>query len=102
MKEKFHKKYKPILSSRQSQIIEAYVCGDSAMVKSLMEEVKLEVVEKTKLFEKRCDNGILLEKSGEVISKVSELDETLIDDDNVAKFLLACKLCEQLEGRRNE
>ena len=102
MKEKFHKKYKPILSSRQSQIIEAYVCGDSAVVKSIMEEVKLEVVEKTKLFEKRCDNGILLEKSGEVISKVSELDETLINDDNIAKFLLACKLCEQLEGRRNE
>jgi hypothetical protein len=100
MREKFHKKYKPILSSRQSQIIESYVCGDTDRVSVLLGEVKTEVVKKTQIFEKNCENRILLEKSGEVIYKVSELDETLINDDNIAKFLLACKLCEQLEDKR--
>ena len=100
MREKFQKKYKPILSSRQSMLIESYVCGDVERTQSILSEVKKEVVSKTKSFESGCENKILLEKSGEVISKISKLDETLIDDDNIAKFLLACKLCEQLEGRK--
>jgi hypothetical protein len=100
MREKFQKKYKPILSDRQSRIIESYVCGDIKMTKHLLKELKGEVVGKIKLFEKSCENTILLEKSGEVICKVTDLDETLVDDDNIAKFLLACKLCEQLEEKR--
>lgn len=100
MKEKFQKKYKPILSERQSRIIESYVCGDIDGVKHLLKEVKNEVVRKTKDFEKGCENKILLEKSGEVVTQISKLDDSLVDDDNVAKFLLACKLCEQLEDRK--
>jgi len=100
MREKFHKKYKPILSLRQSEIIESYTCGNLDKTKHLLKEIKNETVRKIKLFERKCDNNILLEKSGEVICKISDLDETLIDDDNIAKFLLASKLCEQLEEKR--
>ena len=65
-----------------------------------MKEVKLEVIEKTKSFETLCENKFLLEKTSGVISQVSSLDENLVDDENIAKFLLACKLCEQLGERR--
>ena len=100
MREKFQRKYKPILSTRQSQIIESYVCGDLETTKSILREVKLDVVRKTKAFENGCENRILLEKSEGVIAQVSKLDITLINDDNIAKFLLACKLCEQLEDKK--
>jgi hypothetical protein len=100
MREKFQKKYKPILSEKQSQIIEAYVCGDNPRTKNLLTEVKRKAINNIKKFEKICENNILLEKSSEVISNLASLDENLIDDDNIAKFLLACKLCEQLEDQK--
>ena len=100
MQDKFHKKYKPILSERQSKIIESYVFGNSNELKILLSEVKNEVIEKTRDFKRNCDNRILLEKSGEVVENLSSLDDTKIDDDNISKFLLACKLCEQLEERK--
>jgi len=100
MRDKFHKKYNPILSERQSQIIESYICGEHDTTKGILKEIKSEVIEKTKSFEVMCENKFLLEKTAGVISKVSSLDENLIDDDNIAKFLLACKLCEQLEERK--
>ena len=100
MRDKFHKKYNPILSARQSRIIESYICGEHNATKNIMKEVKLEVIEKTKSFETLCENKFLLEKTSGVISQVSSLDENLVDDENIAKFLLACKLCEQLGERR--
>ena len=99
MQEKYQKKYKPVLSERQSAIIDSYINEDFSLTKSLLKEVKSEVVAKTKNFEGECQNQILLEKSGHVISKLSELNESIVDDDNIAKFLLACKLCEQLGER---
>jgi len=101
MRDKFHKKYSPVLSNRQSRILESYVCGDYGTTRKILSEVKSEVIEKTKKFEVICENKILLEKTSEVISQVSYLNEEIIDDENVAKFLLACKLCEQL-GEKNE
>ncbi|HIL26377.1 MAG TPA: hypothetical protein EYG21_03145 [Nitrospinaceae bacterium] len=100
MQEKFQKKYKRFLSKKQSLIIESYIGEDVSATKKLLKEVKMEVVKKAKMFESGCENQILLEKSGRVISKLSDLDENRIDDDSIAKFLLACKLCEQLEEKR--
>lgn len=100
MQEKFQKKYKRFLSKKQSLIIESYIREDVSATKKLLKEVKMEVVKKAKVFESACENQILLEKSGRVISKLSDLDENRIDDDSIAKFLLACKLCEQLEEKR--
>ena len=99
MREKFQKKYKPILSERQSQIIEAYVCNDLQKTQTLLQEVKLEAITLVSEFEKVCENNILLEKSGEVSTSILNLNENVINDENIAKFLLACKLCEQLEGK---
>jgi hypothetical protein len=100
MQEKFQKKYKPILSNKQSKIIELYVYNKEAETKLLLNKVKKEVVNKVKKFKENCENQILLEKSGEVIINLSDLDENKIDDDNIARFLLACKLCDQLEERK--
>jgi hypothetical protein len=100
MQEKFQKKYKPILSDKQSDIIESYVYGKEVETKLLLSRVKKEVVNKVKKFKEGCENQILLEKSGEVIVNLSNLNENKIDDDNIARFLLACKLCDQLEERK--
>jgi hypothetical protein len=100
MQEKYQKKYKPVLSARQSAIIDSYINEDFESTKKLLKEIKGEVVAKAKLFEGDCRNQILLEKSGHVISKLSDLNESIINDSNIAKFLLACKLCEQLEERK--
>jgi hypothetical protein len=97
MREKFNKKYKPILSKKQSLIIESYVCENFEKIRSLLIEIKTEAASKMKKFENSFDNKILLEKAEEVNSKILNLDENVIDDENISKFLLACKLCEQLE-----
>ncbi len=97
MEEKFQKKYKSILSETQSKIIQSYVCEDHERFKSILKEVKHQVIEKTKSYSGVCENKILLEKSEKVLSNLNMLNENIVDDENVAKFLLACKLCEQLE-----
>ena len=102
MQEKFQKKYRTILSETQSSIIQNYVCGNNKEVKGLLSEVKQRVVNLTENYSKVCENKIILEKSEKVISNLSQLDESVVDDDNIAKFLLACKLCEQLEESQNE
>jgi hypothetical protein len=97
MREKFNKKYKPILSNKQSEIIESYVCENFEKTISLLKQIKEEASLKMKKFENKSDNKVLLEKAEEVNNKILNLDENIIDDENIAKFLLACKLCEQLE-----
>ena len=97
MREKFNKKYKPILSNKQSEIIESYVCENFEKTTSLLKQIKEEASLKMKKFENKSDNKVLLEKAEEVTNKILNLDESIIDDENIAKFLLACKLCEQLE-----
>lgn len=97
MQEKFDKKYKSILSENQTRIIQNYVCGNHDEIREILKEVKQQVVEKTRKYNNVCENKILLEKSERVMNNLNSLDENLVDDDNVAKFLLACKLCEQLE-----
>jgi len=97
MREKFNKKYSPILSNKQSLIIESYVCENYEKTKSLLAEVKKEISVKMKRFGAKFENKILLEKSEEVTGKVSSLDENIVNDENISKFLLVCKLCEQLE-----
>ena len=75
MREKFHKKYKPILSVRQSKIIESYTYGELDKTAQLLKEVKNEVVHKIKLFEKRCDNDILLENGYSSLFNFMKLKE---------------------------
>lgn len=97
MQEKFSKKYKPILSPLQSKIIETYVFGNEEKTAKLLSEVKASSINSIKSFEATCSNKILLEKSTRVITNIECLDETLINDENISKFLLACKLREQIE-----
>ncbi len=99
MQEKFNKKYAPILSSLQSKIIETYVFGDEQKTSKLLSEIKSSSIHSIKAFEDSCEDKILLEKSNRVIENIKNLDENLINDDNITKFLLACKLKEQIEGK---
>ena len=101
MQEKFQKKYNPILTESQSNLIQNYVFENDKKTLQLLKEIKAKVIKKAEQFNRECDNKILSEKSNRVMNQLYNLDENKIDDDNIAKFLLACKLSDQL-GEKNE
>ena len=104
MREKFNKKYKN-LSERQKNMLVDYMFDESAGNKKMSENlsgIKVDLVSELDNFKITCENKVLQEKLPTVIEKVSSLDPCNLEDDNITRFLLAIKLCEELTENTNE
>ena len=64
--------------------------------------IKNNLVAELDNFKVTCENRVLKEKLPAVIEKVSSLDSSNLEDDNITRFLLAIKLCEELTENTNE
>ena len=104
MREKFNKKYKN-LSERQKNMLVDYMFDGSEGNKKMIENlgnIKNNLVAELDNFKVTCENRVLKEKLPAVIEKVSSLDSSNLEDDNITRFLLAIKLCEELTENTNE
>ena len=104
MREKFNKKYKN-LSERQKNMLVDYMFDGSEGNKKMIENlgnIKNNLVAELDNFKVTCENRVLKEKLPAVIEKVSSLDSSNLEDDNITRFLLAIKLCEELTESTNE
>jgi hypothetical protein len=100
MTDKFNVKYKETLSEDQKNILKEYAFSTSSKdyqhIKSVLSTIKNDTKREMERFSQTCENKILNEKLDRVNTLIGNLDPEEITDDSVSKFLLACRLCEEL------
>jgi hypothetical protein len=100
MTKKINEKYKN-LSTKQKELIKKYTIyandNNEELVKFLKEN-KDSALSSLKLFKINNDNNFLKEKINEVEVRVKKLDENIINDKNIIKFLTVTKLLEELNS----
>lgn len=103
MLEKFNKKYGSALNSEQMSIVKDYIFNSESQIIPKLKEVKENTLKELSSLKKTCDNKILSSKVDKVYESVVTLDENIIDDDNMSRFMLVSRLKEEiLEDKKNE
>jgi hypothetical protein len=103
MLEKFNKKYGSTLNSEQMNIVKDYIFNSDSQIIPKLKEVKENTLKELNFLKKTCDNKILVGKVDKVYESVVELDENIISDDNMSRFMLVSRLKEEiLEDKKNE
>ncbi len=67
--------------------------------KELFYKVKHNTLNKLFEFRKSCSNNILNEKYSSVYKNIQELDENIVNEENLKKFLTCAKLYEEIEEK---
>ena len=75
--------------------------GTEKMTENLS-NVRSDLINELSDFRDTCTNKVLSEKLPVVLEKVSSLNPSNLEDDNITKFLLAIRLCEELTENVNE
>lgn len=96
MQEKFNKKYGSILNEEQSELMRSYIFGDGTRAKKIMRAIKESAERSLNAYKRECGNKVLLEKIDRVEFGVKFLDENVLDDDQISRFLLLSKLKEEI------
>jgi hypothetical protein len=103
MLEKFNKKYGSTLNSEQMSIVKDYIFNSDSQITPKLKEVKENTLKELYSLKKTCNNKILISKVDKVYDSVVSLDENIISDDNVSRFMLVSRLKEEiLEDKKNE
>ena len=103
MLEKFNRKYGATLNSEQMNLIKEYVFSSDKEMVSKLSGVKKDALKELKSLKNNCDNKILSSKVDKVYDNVLTLDENIVDDNNMSKFMLLSRLKEEiLEDKKNE
>jgi hypothetical protein len=103
MLEKFNKKYGSTLNSEQMNIIKDYIFNSDSQIIPKLKEVKENTLKELNSLKKTCNNKILVSKVDKVYESVVTLDENIISDDNMSRFMLVSRLKEEiLEDKKNE
>jgi hypothetical protein len=98
MFQKFEKKYRDTLSTRQKTILEVSILDDEKAFVEIVCEIKAQSLELIKRFKRNCDNKILMEKINDVWQRIETLQE-IKSDDVVAKALQLVHLIEEMEDK---
>jgi len=101
MNERFNKKYENVLNEDQKKIIKLFVeskDSDSSELELQFEEIKAKSTKLLEGFRLKCDSSILLENFQHVKNNVNKLDTSIVNEENVKRFLTLCKLNEELKG----
>jgi hypothetical protein len=105
MTEKFNIKYRDTLSETQKTILREYAFSskseDFKKFKSVLSSVKSDANRQMAIFSQTCDNNILNEKLDRVNVLIGNLDPEVVTDESVSKFLLVCRLCEELKEKKS-
>jgi len=96
MQEKFNKKYGALLNEEQSELMRSYIFGDGTKAKKVMKSIKESAEKSLSKYKRECGNKVLLEKIDRVESGVKILNENVLDDDQVSRFLLLSKLKDEI------
>ena len=100
MEENFNKKYSNKLNTLQKKIIKEFVESNNIEnTKEIFSKVKSNTLAKLFEFRKTCTNNILNEKYTKVYNNIQDLDENIIDEENLKKFLTCAKLYEELDEK---
>ena len=100
MEEKFNTKYSNKLNDIQRKIIKEFVESNNIEnTKEIFYKVKNNTLSKLFEFRKNCSNSILNEKYSKVYKNIQELDETIVNEENLQKFLTCATLNEELEEK---
>ena len=103
MLEKFNKKYGSTLNSEQMNIVKDYIFNSDSQIIPKLKQVKENTLKELNSLKKTCDNKILVSKVDKVYESVVTLDENIISDDNMSRFMLVSRLKEEiLEDKKNE
>ena len=106
MTEKFNQKYGITLNDEQSSLIKEYVFSQAtektAGLVTFLEQIKAVTLTELRDFAAGCQNKILNEKMDHVRRNVVDLSTENIDDDTISRFLLICKLKQELLENDNE
>ena len=102
MNEKFNKKYGTVLNEEQTSLIRSHVFGDELKTKRIMRSIKESAQRNLEKYKRECGNNILLEKIDRVSTGIKYLDESIVDDEQVSKFLLLSKLKQEMTEAKDE
>jgi len=102
MLEKFNTKYGSVLNDEQVSIIESYVFSSQGEMIDYLGKMKSVTVKELQKFKSSCKNKVLLEKVDQVKRNIGSLNENLINDDNISRFLLLSKLKEEILEEKDE
>ena len=101
--EKFNNKYGSTLNSEQMSIVKDYIFNSDSQIIPKLKEIKENTLKELRSLKKTCDNKILVSKVDKVCESVVSLDENIISDDNMSRFMLVSRLKEEiLEDKKNE
>ena len=102
MLEKFNTKYGSVLNDEQVSIIESYVFSSQGEMTNYLGKMKSVTAKELQKFKSSCKNKVLLEKVDRVKKNIGSLNENLINDDNISRFLLLSKLKEEILEEKDE
>tara|TARA_Y100000310_G_scaffold319667_1_gene375217 strand:- start:387 stop:1223 length:837 start_codon:yes stop_codon:yes gene_type:complete len=101
MNKKFNSKYRSALNEEQAGIIQNYIFNDGGGMSAELLTIKENTIRELASFKRKCSNKFLLEKIDRVIQNINDLNESQINDDQIAKFLLISKLKDEILENNN-
>jgi len=103
MLEKFNKKYGSTLNSEQMNLIKDYIFNSDSQMVLKLKDLKTNTLKELKGLRGRCNNEILSGKVDKVYENVLTLDENIVDDESLSRFMLVSRLKEEiLEDKKDE
>ena len=103
MLEKFNKKYGSTLNSEQMNLIKDYIFNSDSQMVLKLKDLKANTLKELKGLRKRCNNEIISGKVDKVYKNVLTLDENIVNDESLSRFMLVSRLKEEiLEDKKDE
>lgn len=104
MREKLNKKYESILTPRQVVLVREHALRDASGEKFIgyLESVKKETLGQLNSYRRQCESSYVSNKMPQAISLVESLDSRNHSDQNIAKFMTALKLCDEITEGKDE
>jgi hypothetical protein len=104
MREKLNKKYDNVLTQRQMSLVREHALRESGgeNFKKYLDSVVKETLEKVNSYKRACKNSFVESKIPSVVMLVESLNTSDHSDSNIAKFMTALKLCDEITESKDE
>lgn len=101
MNERFNQKYQNVLNEDQKKIIKLYVeskDSDTSDLEDTFYEIQQKSIRMLESYRISCNSQVILEKYENVKNNIKNLDASIVNEENVKRFLTLCKLNDELRG----
>lgn len=99
MSNKINEKYKDMTSDQKYILNEYALCdGNYDKLKLMLENIKEGCINKINKFKSNNNNQYLSNQVNKVFEKINKLDVSIVDDNNIVKFLTVTKLIKEFDN----